>query len=1383
MRERMSFAQLIIWSLFFVGMMGFAFSVNAQAQCNTATGFSLPIIDDNPNDNLTWDVPFNYFGHYFSDKGGYHPAEDWNLTGGSGNADLGKPVYAIADGTVVKVSNLGTLGTLVAIRHTGNFTIPAKSGTEHGQNFSYPSETVTSIYSIYLHINIDSSTIYVGACVKKGESVIGHIIDPGGGPHLHFEIRKTTAVNSSTWSLVGSASNWATDKDGYDGYYINLQEMVDDGQRDGRDFINANRNTTFYEGFLDNASCDTIDGWAWDSSQPNTPVNVDIYDGNALLTTVLASNYRNDLEVKGKGNGQHAFSIPTPFSLKDGLRHSVWVKIAGPNHNLSDSPKSLLCGNIGYLEGASCSGVSGWAANGEQLATPVNVNIFVVHGSITDLYTVLANQSRPDVGSFLGDNGLHGFNFNFPSSLTVGTNRISVKVDGSNFELNSSPQSITCGTSPSPTPAPTPTPPTTPNYDGYVEVADCNAIRGWAADKNRLNTSINVSIYDGATLLTTIPANQLRSDVGTYLGDNGLHGFNIPTPASLINGQPHNLRVRYEASGSDLNNSARTITCGTATPTPTPPTTPNYDGYVEVADCNAIRGWAADKNRLNTSINVSIYDGNTLLTTIPANQLRSDVGSYLGDNGLHGFNIQTPASFTNGQPHNLRVRYEASNSDLNNSPKSITCGTTPTPTPTPTPIANNYDGYVEVADCNSIRGWAADKNRPNISINVSVYDGNTLLTTIPANQSRPDVGNYLGDNGLHGFNIPTPASLTDGQPHTLRVRFETSNSDLNNSPKSVTCNTTTTPTPTPAPTNYIGYVDVEDCNVISGWAADRNRLNTSINVSIYDGATLLTTIPANQSRSDVGSYLGDNGLHGFNIPTPASLKNGQPHTLRVRFEASSSDLNNSPKSITCGTTSTPTPTPTPTNYVGYVEVADCNAIRGWAADRNRLNNSINVSIYDGATLLTTIPANQSRPDVGSYLGDNGLHGFNIPTPASLTNGQSHTVRVRFETSTSDLNNSPGTITCSINPSPSVSSIQPNQVILNQTTTLTVNGSNFQNGFSATVISPGGSFPIANSGLTFVNGNQVKVQVTMGGTAPYSSTLSITNPDGQSANGTFQVVAPAAPSPTISSISPSTVTINQTTTLTVNGSNFQNGFSASVITPNGTFPIASTGLNFVNANQVTVQVTMGNTPPYTATLRITNPDGKSVDGTFQVVGGTPSISSISPSGPSASGSNQTLTVNGNNFLTGLTVDVTFPDGSGTTLSGTQISNVTSSSFKMQVTLNSSGIWGIRVRNPDNKVSGVFNFTVQPQITGISPSSPTRSNLNQNVTVLGTGFQSGLTVTINFPGGGSTTLSGSQISSVTNTSFVMAVTLNGTGNWSIRANNPNGTQSNTFGFNVQ
>ena len=105
-----------------------------------------------------------------------------------------------------------------------------------------------------------------------------------------------------------------------------------------------------------------------------------------------------------------------------------------------------------------------------------------------------------------------------------------------------------------------------------------------------------------------------------------------------------------------------------------------------------------------------------------------------------------------------------------------------------------------------------------------------------------------------------------------------------------------------------------------------------------------------------------------------------------------------------------------------------------------------------------------------------------------------------------------------------------------------------------------------------------------------------------------------------------------------------------------------------------------------------------------------------------------------------------------------------------------------------VGGVKSQTVQlvvapppVVITSISPATPA-SGAPQVVTVTGTGFESGLTVTMGLPGSGSTTISGSQIQSVTATSVQMTVTFGATGTYTIRVSNPDGGQSGIFEFAV-
>jgi hypothetical protein len=97
-----------------------------------------------------------------------------------------------------------------------------------------------------------------------------------------------------------------------------------------------------FEGSFDKLEVVSLGGWAWDVSKPNTPIKVEIYDGTALLATIPAQEFREDLKIAGKGDGKHAFNYALPQSLRDGQSHTISVKYAGTTSDLPGSPKTLL---------------------------------------------------------------------------------------------------------------------------------------------------------------------------------------------------------------------------------------------------------------------------------------------------------------------------------------------------------------------------------------------------------------------------------------------------------------------------------------------------------------------------------------------------------------------------------------------------------------------------------------------------------------------------------------------------------------------------------------------------------------------------------------------------------------------------------------------------------------------------------------------------------------------------------------------------------------------------------------------------------------------------------------------------------------------------------
>jgi hypothetical protein len=95
------------------------------------------------------------------------------------------------------------------------------------------------------------------------------------------------------------------------------------------------------KGSLDVVNDEVIAGWAWDENQPNSSIQVNIYDGSTLVGTVPAFHFRKDLLDAGIGSGRHAFSFPTSLSLKDGEVHTISVKTTGANKELGACPKTV----------------------------------------------------------------------------------------------------------------------------------------------------------------------------------------------------------------------------------------------------------------------------------------------------------------------------------------------------------------------------------------------------------------------------------------------------------------------------------------------------------------------------------------------------------------------------------------------------------------------------------------------------------------------------------------------------------------------------------------------------------------------------------------------------------------------------------------------------------------------------------------------------------------------------------------------------------------------------------------------------------------------------------------------------------------------------------
>jgi uncharacterized protein (TIGR03437 family) len=157
-------------------------------------------------------------------------------------------------------------------------------------------------------------------------------------------------------------------------------------------------------------------------------------------------------------------------------------------------------------------------------------------------------------------------------------------------------------------------------------------------------------------------------------------------------------------------------------------------------------------------------------------------------------------------------------------------------------------------------------------------------------------------------------------------------------------------------------------------------------------------------------------------------------------------------------------------------------------------------------------------------------------------------------------------------------------------------------------------------------------------------------------------------------------------------------------PNGSLPATLPSLSGAHSPILIVNVIGPSGTLVDQTYTLTSASTCTTTTTPPVVVSGPTISSISPATPTASPGNQTVTVFGSQFQSGLTATLFNSSGSTTTLSGGQIQGVSATAFQMTVNLSAPGTFGLRVNNPDGRQTGTFTFAVihaTPPMPTINP----------------------------------------------------------------------------------
>ncbi|HYG76165.1 MAG TPA: IPT/TIG domain-containing protein [Planctomycetota bacterium] len=216
-----------------------------------------------------------------------------------------------------------------------------------------------------------------------------------------------------------------------------------------------------------------------------------------------------------------------------------------------------------------------------------------------------------------------------------------------------------------------------------------------------------------------------------------------------------------------------------------------------------------------------------------------------------------------------------------------------------------------------------------------------------------------------------------------------------------------------------------------------------------------------------------------------------------------------------------------------------------------------------------------------------------------------------------------------NPAPAISALNPQSVTAGGSAfELTVSGSAF---VRSSVVKLNGS--IRNT--TFVSSSELKAFITSNDIAA-AGTANITVFTDAPGGGTSSAMSFSIenPVPAIAGLTPSSADAGSSAfTQTIDGSNFTSNSSAAW---NG----SAKTVTFVSAMRITIPITAADLAAGGAfSVTVSNPapgGGTSPPASFTVNNPLPALSSISPNSASAGGGAFTLTVNGSNFISGVSV---------------------------------------------------------------------------------------------------------------------------------------------------
>ena len=452
---------------------------------------------------------------------------------------------------------------------------------------------------------------------------------------------------------------------------------------------------------LDENNC--IVGWAENLSNPDKKVEIDVYEGDTYLETIVADKEPKIIGSQ-RDSGICGFLFQVPAIYLTGDMRLIKFVCRENKKALSGSPFRLgnrffdaefQVGDSKHLEG-----------------------MVKRRASTQNLYSVnLSLDKKVFWSQQFKDGKNHKIEAKLPEHLFDGqSHSVQIKIcDEKGKTLfattrvvkNNSPRVNVKAKSSSST------------MRGRVEKRKKNNIIGWVQDTGDISKAVEVDVYDNDVYLETIRADKDTATIGTQR-DYGLCGFLFPIPKAYLKGKARVLKFVDHKSQKPVPGSPFRLGSGV------------FDSDFSIKEGTFLEGViqqrTSDKSKY--SINVSL-DKEVFWTQ-----------EFKGGKNRK-IKVKLPDSVFDSLPHAVQIKV------CNEDGKTLLM--------TVRHVKHGYKGLVESVSFESIEGWLLNQSHPNVPVDIDIEINGKERVSAQCSLNRADVqAAHNLDSALVGFKVDLP---------------------------------------------------------------------------------------------------------------------------------------------------------------------------------------------------------------------------------------------------------------------------------------------------------------------------------------------------------------------------------------------------------------------------------------------------------------------------------------------------------------------------------------------------------------------------------------------------------------------------------------------------